>query len=1067
MRKILLLMAAVLSAGLAFAQNVQVTGIATSAEDGEPMPAVAVAIQGTGRGTTTDLNGAYSISVPSDGTLVFSFMGYNDAVVPVNGRKVINVELQPGEIMIDDVVITAMGISREKKALGYAVQDIKSDELVSAANTSLGSALQGKVSGIDITPSSGMPGASSKIVIRGARSFDGNNTPLYVVDGMPIASTPDVDTGESVIGSDYSSRALDIDPNDIESVNILKGQAASALYGMRASNGVIIITTKKGKHNSKAMVTVNSSISADRVSVLPKFQTKYAQGSYDEDLGQAVYDPNTSLSWGPLISELPNDPVYGGNTDNKYTQEYGKQPGKYYVPQLASAGLNPWVEPGSYNNARNFFRIGWTQSNSVSVTKGIDGGSFALSLGNTKSEGIVPGTGYERYNARMSADTKLSNAFTAGFSGNFVASKLKKSTGANDGIVATIYGCPPSYDLMNMPTHELNNPYSQINYRGTTFFDNAIWSTENNEHSERTQRFFGDAFVQYENRFNSADKKLTLKYQLGEDAYSSTYADNWGYGHNNAKGGADEYAYQINETNSLFTANFDWKINNDINFNALYGNEVVFATRKFIRTYGTSGFNFKGWNHVNNLSSYQGEASFGRSLTFGNFASLSADFHEMLFLNVTGRIDRVSSMPNGSRTYFYPSVSAGFVFTELEPLRNDVLTFGKVRGSYAEVGASGEYVPSYYEVPEYGTGFSNGTPVAYPINGTVAFTRSSTIYDENLRPQNTMSYEFGLDLGFFDGRISLSYTFSRQNVKDQIFKVPMPSSTGYNKKLTNAGKIHTNAHEATIGFIPIQKKNLEWNIDVNFTKIDNYVDELAEGVESIYLGGFTEPQIRAGIGEKFPVIYGVSFLRNENGDIVVDEDGMPQAGEEKVLGQVSPDFQMGFSTGVTWKRLSFNAVLDWKQGGYMYCGTDYNLDYYGTSQRSVDYRETDQFLFEKSAVKEVFDDEGNVTGYAPNDIMISGSDASAYMDALCNISEAAIHETSYLKVRELSLSYKLIQKPKVSLSVNAFARNLILWSTLKGYDPEASQGNNNMGGGFERFSLPGTSSFGGGLTLNF
>ena len=256
--------------------------------------------------------------------------------------------------MIEDVVITAMGISREKKALGYSVQDIKSDELVNAANTSLGSALQGKVSGIDITPSSGMPGASSKIVIRGARSFDGDNTPLYVVDGMPIASTPDVYTDESVTGSDYSSRALDIDPNDIESVNILKGQAASALYGMRASNGVIIITTKKGKHNSKAMVTFNSSISADRVAVLPDFQTTYAQGNDGE------YDPNASRSWGPRISELPNDPTYGGNTDNEYTQTYGKQPGKYYVPQLDAAGLDPWVEPGSYNNAKNFFRIGWT-----------------------------------------------------------------------------------------------------------------------------------------------------------------------------------------------------------------------------------------------------------------------------------------------------------------------------------------------------------------------------------------------------------------------------------------------------------------------------------------------------------------------------------------------------------------------------------------------------------------------------------------------------------------------------------------------------------------------------------
>lgn len=1052
MRKILLMMTAIFCAGFAMAQNLQVSGIATSSEDGLPMPAVAVAVEGTTTGTTTDLDGAYTISVPSNGSLVFSFMGYETATVKVNGRKVINVVLTPGSIVIDDVVITAMGISKEKKALGYSVQDIKSDELVTAANTSLGAAIQGKVSGVDITPSSGMPGASSKIVIRGARSFDGNNTPLYVVDGMPIASTSDKSTGNSVTGSDYSNRALDIDPNDIESINILKGQAASALYGMRASNGVIIITTKKGSANAgKAQVTFNSNISADRVSILPDFQTTYAQGS------GGLYKPTASTAWGPKISELPNDPVYGGNTDNAYTQKYGKHEGKYYVPQLADAGLDPWATPKAYDNAKNFFQTGWTQSNSLTVTKGIDGGSLAMSLGNTKSEGIVPGTGYERYNARFAGSTKLSKDFSMGFSGNFVASKLSKSTGANNGIIATIYGCPPSYDLMGIPSHIANDPYTQLNYRGGSF-DQPVWAGDNNTHTERNQRFFGDFYFQYDTDFNSSKvHNLSLKYQLGEDAYSTTYVDMWGYGHSNTKGEDEEYMIQTNETNSLFTANYNWKVNSDINFSALYGNEIVFSSFKEVYSYGMN-FNFKGWNHMNNASSYQAATSFGRRLTFGNFVNLSADFRDMLFLNATGRVDRVSSMPNGSRTYFYPSVSAGFVFTELEPLKNDILTFGKLRASYAEVGASGSYIPSYYTVPAYGGGFSSGTPVQYPINGIVAYSPSSTIYDPNLKPQNTKSYEIGLDLGFFEGRINFNYTFSRQNVKDQIFGAPMASSTGYSELVTNGGRIHTNAHEATLSFIPVQRKDLEWNVDINFTKIDNYVDELADGVESIFLGGFVEPQIRAGIGDKFPVIYGVSYLRNENGDIVVDADGFPQAGEEKVLGQVAPDFQMGFSTGVDWKRLSFNAVLDWKQGGNMYCGTGFTCDYYGTTQLSADLREKEEFMFDEPAVKE----DGT-----PNDIMIPGEYAADYLSVMSDITESAVHETSYLKIRELALSYNLIKKPQMNLSLNAFARNLILWTALDGFDPEASQGNTNMGGGFERFTLPGSSSFGGGITLNF
>lgn len=1046
------MLTAIFCVGLVSAQNVQVTGIVTSADDDSPMPAVAVAVQGTSRGTSTDLDGAYSISVPSNGTLVFSFIGYEDAVVAVNGKKVINVALNPGSIQVDDVVITAMGITKEKKALGYSVQDIKSDELVGAANTSLGSAMQGKVSGVDITPSSGMPGASSKIVIRGARSFTGNNSPLYVIDGMPIASTADVSTDNSVTGSDYSNRALDIDPNDIESINILKGQAASALYGMRASNGVIIITTKKGSAQaSKAQVTFTSNLSADRVSILPDFQTEYAQGSNGE------YAPTSSMSWGPKISELPNDPTYGGNTVNAYTTRDGMHEGMYFVPQLEAAGLDPWVKPRAYNNAKNFFQTGWTQTNSVSVTKGIEGGSVAMSLGNTKSDGIVPGTGYERYNARMAADVKLSRNFNMGFTGNFVASKLAKSTGANNGIIATIYGCPPSYDLMGIPSHVKDNPYKQNNYRGGSF-DQPVWAGDNNTHSERTQRFFGDAYLQYNTDFRTSNRhKLTLKYQLGEDAYSSVYSDIWGYGHSNTSGEIREFMYQVNETNSLFTANYDWKISNDMNFNALYGNELVFSTSKLLESYG-SGFNFAGWNHMNNASLYQGAAGFGRSLTIGNFVSASLDYKDMLFLNATGRVDRVSPMPNGSRTYFYPSLSAGFVFTELDALENDVLTFGKIRASIAEVGASGSYLPSYYTVPGYGGGFSSGTPVMFPINSIVAYTPSSTIYDPNLKPQNTRSYELGLDLGFLEGRITFNYTFSRQNVEDQIFAVPMPSSTGYSQKVTNGGKIHTNAHEATLGFIPVQTNGFEWNVNVNFTKIDNYVDELAEGVESIMLGGFVEPQIRAGIGDKFPVIYGVSYMRDDNGNIVVDSQGMPMAGEEKVLGQVSPDFQVGLSTGLDWKRFSVNAVLDWKQGGNMYCGTGFTCDLYGTTKRSQEFREKDEFLFELPAVKE----DGT-----KNDIMIPGSSAADYFNVLNDITESAVHETSYLKLRELSASYKLIQKKNLNLSINAFARNLILWTALDGFDPEASQGNNNMGGGFERFTLPGASSFGGGLTLNF
>jgi len=1051
----------------AFAQNVTVKGAVTDAQTGEAIPGASILMKGTFNGTVTDMSGNYSLTIPADAVLEFSSIGYEAVSVEVKGKAIISVALNPSIEYLNEVVVTAMGISREKKALGYAVQDVKSDELTQAAASSLSSAIQGKVAGLEVSTSSGMPGASAKITIRGSRSFDGDNTPLYVVDGMPVASTPDIDTQNSVTGADMSGRSIDIDPNDIESINVLKGQAASALYGMRASNGVIIITTKKGSSAAKgrAQVTFTSNFSFDKVSTLPEFQTKYAQGS------AGVYKPSASTSWGPLISDLSKDATYGGDTVNNYTNKYGMHPGQYYVTQRAIAGLDPWVTPQAYNNAKDFFRTGSTWSNNVSVAKNGDLGSVIFSLGNSSSNGVISSTGMQRYNARMAADTKLSDHFKLGFSGNFVTSNIDKTSGANDGIVATVYGSPASYDLKGIPSHAEGDPYTQNTYRGTGGFDAAYWSIENNRHNEKNQRFFGNAYVQFTTDFDSNGKhNLDVKYQLGEDAYTTNYNDTWGYGHSNNKGEIEEQNYTSSETNSLLTAVWNWKINSDWNFSALYGNEIVYTKNHFNYEYGQY-FTFAGWNHMNNATNYVSTASNGKNYTIGNFLNLSASFADMLFLNATGRVDRVSSMPRNNRTFFYPSFSAGFIFTELDALKNDVLTFGKVRASYAEVGQAGKYIESYYDTPTYGGGFSSGTPVMFPINGVKAYAPYSVLYDPNLKPQNTKSYELGIDLAFFEGRISLGYTYSRQNVKDQIFAAPIASSTGYSSMVTNGGKMHTNAHEIVLNAIPVQTKDFTWELGANFSKIDNYVDELAEGVTSIFLGGFTDPQVRAGIGDKYPVIYGTAFLRNEDGAVIVGEDGYPMTGEDRVIGSVSPDFRLGFNTTFTWKKLRLSASFDWKKGGDMYCGTYGTLNYYGVTQRSVDLRDGDGIIFGKTegwkSVKITGTNPDGSNIYAENDIVIPASEAADYLSVLSDISEASVYEMSYFKLREISLSYPVVNRKMFNVNLNVFARNLLLWSSLKGFDPESSQGNNNMSGGFERFSLPACSSFGAGLTFKF
>ena len=972
--------------------------------------------------------------------------------VPVSPN--VRVVLKSDTQNLDEVVVTAMGISKEKKALGYAVQDVKGEKLTQAANSNLAGALQGKVSGLDIKPSSGMPGASSQITIRGARSFSGDNTPLYVIDGMPVTSTPDVDTdlqnNGSVSGADFANRAVDIDPNDIESINILKGQAASALYGIRASNGVIVITTKSGKGlaKGKPQISFSSNLSFDVIGRLPEFQKTYAQGA------SGKYSPTNSLSWGPKITDLPNDPTYGGNTSNAYTKEYGNHEGMYYQPQRAAAGLDPWTTPQAYDNAKDFFDTGVTWSNSINVAQALDKSSYSVSLGNTHQDGIIPSTGMDRYNVKVSAETKLHDNWTTGFIGNYITTAIDKAVTSGNGLLRTVYSAPPSYDLAGIPSHIAGDPYTQNSFRGA--FDQAYWAMDNNKFTENTNRFFGNAYANYKTKFGTTDHTLNVRYMFGVDSYTTAYVDSYGYGSNTGggKGQIENYGWTNATYNSLLTINYDWNINEDWGLNVVAGNEVIQSNRGKYYEYGT-GYNFPGWNHIDNATTQSTSSEHWKKRTVGFFGNVSASYKNMLYLTVTGRQDYVSSMPRGNRAFFYPSVSAGFILTELDALKNDVVNHAKIRASYAEVGQAGDFRENFYSVPTYGGGFYSLTPILYPINGSNGYTPYYKIYDPNLKPQNTRSYELGTDLSFFDNLVTLNYTFSRQNVKDQIFDVPLASSTGAGKLVTNGGKLHTNVHEITLSFNPIRTRDINWDFGFNWTKMDNYVDELAPGVENISLGGYVTPQVRAAAGEKYPVIYGVGYKRDANGNRLVDENGLPIAGEAQVIGKVSPDFIMGFNTTLRLWDCTISAVLDWKQGGQMYSRTSGLADYYGVSKRTENREGTIIF-------------DGYKEDGTKNDIGITGANAQQeYYSILNNIDESSIYDNSFIKLREVAVSYPVFKSNWMQVTLNVFARNVLIWAQVPDLDPEASQGNNNMSGAFEDYSMPQTASYGFGVNVKF
>jgi hypothetical protein len=376
----------------------------------------------------------------------------------------------------------------------------------------------------------------------------------------------------------------------------------------------------------------------------------------------------------------------------------------------------------------------------------------------------------------------------------------------------------------------------------------------------------------------------------------------------------------------------------------------------------------------------------------------------------------------------------------------------------AQVGQAGNYLQNFFTVPAYGGGFYAGTPILYPIDGIKAYIPSTLIYDAQLKPQNTTSYEIGADLNFFNNLIELNYTYSHQLVKDQIFDVPLPGSTGATSFRTNGGQIHTNAHEATLNVNVIRHANLEWTVGANFSKIDNFVDALAPGVESIFLGGFVTPQARAGIGDRFPVIYGSTYARNDKGQVILGSDGIPLSGAPGVIASASPDFNLGANTRLRYKMLSLSAVMDWKQGGQMYSGTTGLMDNYGASKASAEARDKNAVMF-PNAVKE----DGK-----PNDIVISGyKNIQDYYTALNGIDESSIVNSSFIKLREVVLRCQAIKRANFGLSVSVFARNILLWTNSPLLDPESSQGNTNMAGSFERFTLPQTRSIGAGVNLEF
>ncbi len=1091
MRKFTLLLALMFFIGMqvALAQTRTITGTVTNAEDGSTIPGVSVVVKGTTYGTTTDLDGKYSLNVPADAkTLVFSFVGMSTIEKAIEG-SVIDAVLEPEAQAIEGVVVTALGISREKKALGYAVQDVKGDELAETRPANVVNAMQGKVAGVQITNASGAVGSSSRIVIRGNNSF-GNNQPLFVVDGVPVINN------ESDVsqwgGTDFGNSAMDIDPDNIESVSVLKGANATALYGSRGANGVILITTKKGGKSGTGNaigVEFSNSTTFDNVYIIPKYQNKYGQGytgseyffnnqsDYDNyqdyaiNEGFAYYNGNwggvwdgMDESWGPRLDVGLKLPQF----DSPYTLAADGTP--IWEP-------TPWVSHP--DNVKDFFTTGHSCSNNLAITGGGDKAFMRLAMSNLSQKGAIPNTDLTRNNISFNGTMNLTDRFTASASLNYVRNHSNNLPGGGydeNNIMQSLgswFGRQINMQSLEDHWDELDpwgNPYNW----NRSYHNNPYWTVNKNTTSRTRDRAFGNVNLTYK-----VTDWMKIMARVGTDFYNEYRKHVVADKSIESSYGGNFWQRQLysNETNADLMLLFNKNFSENFSLNATLG--ANYRNSKYQDMYESAAeltvpnlytiANAKGNPSV---SMYRSEKE-----TNSIYGTVSLGFKHALFLDVTGRNDWSSTLPSDNWSYFYPSVGLSWVFTESLDINEGVLSFGKIRGSWAQVGN---------DTRPYQTRLTY-SPIMDAFNGVTQYHYARQLPPLALKPEITTSWELGTELKFVHNRLGIDFTYYNMKTKDQILGVDISNASGFNQMLINAGEIQNRGVELVLFGQPLKSKSgLNWNMFINLANNKNTVNELYGDLEAYQIarswGGLT---IEARPGEPFGEIRGGAYARAADGRMLINPaTGRPvHTPQPEILGNTNPDFTWGFRNSFTWKDFSLSFLFDGRVGGDIFSVTDWFGAYAGIAEFTAegDIRENGYVaegvygtIDGDGNVQYLDGDGNNVESPVANETTVSAQD---WFEGYWGFQEPSIIDGTFIKFRELSFTWNLPKKwfdnvrwmQKASLSF--IGRNLALVYVDKSnrmrIDPETGFGTATGGVGIEQYQLPSTRSLGYKLTINF
>ncbi|MBS1933898.1 MAG: SusC/RagA family TonB-linked outer membrane protein [Bacteroidetes bacterium] len=1073
-----------------FAQTREVTGRVTDAS-GNAVPGASIKIRGVKAGASASADGIFKINVPANAVLTVSGIGFETQELSIGNLTTVSIILKQATSTLNEVVVTALGIKREKRSLAYAVQTISNDEINKSGKGNAVAELDGKVSGLTVINSSGDPGSGTYFNLRGITSLTGNNQPLIVVDGIPIDNSINAfdPTGQGFAasgangnltgGAQSTNRGVDLNPNDIESITALKGPAATALYGIQAASGAIIITTKKGAGIGKKLnISFNSSYTNDQENKLPGHQEVYAQGSGGVYYGPASSASGKRLSWGPAISTLSRDGIATPYDPNGSIVSNSSPNAKF-----AAKAYNPYT----------FFQHGLTFNNNIALSSGTDKNGFRMSLGNLYQTGIIPKSKFDKTTFNISGQAELTKRLNVTGAINFIMSDNDKvQQGSNiSGVMLGLLRTPPTFDNSNGLSDPVNNPASYVlpsgqqrDYRGSTSYDNPYWTVNRNPFTSNLNRAIG-----YGNMMYKLLDWMDVNYRLGGDVYTQSDKSAYDiYSGAFPAGAIYEIEYRNQQFNSNLSVNLHKEFSNDLTGSLILGQDyfTLYSNTRF--TQGT-GLVFPNFLDMSNATSYQSSEGTSKTRRMAYYGQAELNFRQMIYLTLTGRRETSSTLPVQNHSFFYPSASLGWVFTELEGLKgNNILSFGKLRLSYAQVGkdAPAQALQTYFKSASIVDGFTSG--ISFPFNSIPGYQLSSAtavIGNPDLKPETDRSYEAGLDLSFVKNRINLSATYYYQKSIDQILTVPIAYTTGFAAILRNAGTLRNSGVEISLNTTPLKLSNgLRWDVNVNWSMNKNKVLQLAPGVNTLFIAGFTNGGVYAVAGQPYGEIYGTDYIRTtatkgSPSQLVIDDIagdagyGMPIVGTTSVpLANFTPKWIGSVLTTLSFKAFSIAAQLDVRHGGQMWNGTKGAMQYFGTSTSTLNRGQSTVF----NGVLGHPDGSGNIVHYVgANEVAGAGdpntiqSSYSQYYwqnigSSFVGPTSVSIEDGSFVRLKQISLSYdvpkKALGKYLHGLSLTIFANNPKLWTKYSGVDPETSLAGPANGQGIDYFNNPGTKSWG-------